>query len=204
MAIFDLHLVSNDIPRNLLERLFAMGYERRTVVGGDQRVRMSFLLSLKCDTEEETNALFASTADMLSKEPGFSGYLEAEETLRDLSIQSSGGKGEMPPSLAFSPIEAPAGVYKMCDIHATDLRGDVSTRELLLSRGFYFLEMEKQNNRRATVYTMQFARLEDGMQACEELCRFLSQQTNFGGSVKLERTVNLRNYNYVLPPFVQN
>lgn len=200
---FDIHVVANHLPRDLERELTLIGYSVKQVIGGDERVRMQHLLSMKVDDKKSADRVFDSSVSAIENHPSFIGYIESEAVAEDLVISVRGGGREaeaFPQRLSVSP--CPPGRYKKCDIHVAIPAGDDEVAAKLREAGFYYLSLRKPGSGSFNVVTIQLEDVRRGKLVWRTLVNYLRQCQGFEGFVKFEVTVNIKNFGFLLPPLV--
>jgi len=202
---FDLHIVANYLPSRLAEQLFHLGYLPQRVVGGDPRVRMHDLLSLKVDDKATADRLYTRSVSAIKGHPEFTGYIEEEAILEDLAIHGADlGRliDDFPEKLQVNL--CPPDRYKKCDIHVTTCRVNCQSVRKLLEAGFYFLSLDKKDLGVAQVCTIQLEDLARGRQMWSTTLDYLRESGAFEGYAKFEATIRIESFGFVLPPIVLN
>jgi hypothetical protein len=201
---FDIHVVANHLPIDLEKELRLMGYSAKQVVGGDERVRMQHLLSMKVDDRRNADRVFNLSVSAIEDYPSFSGYIESEAVSEDFVVRvpdDGGRKAEdFPQRLIVSP--CPPGRYKKCDIHVAIPTGNGEVTAKLRDAGFYYLGLDKPGIGSFNIVTIQLEDMGRGKLTWKTLLDYLHRCGGFEGFVKFEVTVNIKNFGFLLPPMV--
>jgi hypothetical protein len=200
---FDVHIVTNELSSALESSLLELGFEHKNVIGGDPRVRMKYLLSLKASDKKNADDIYKESISILEQAPSFRGYIEEEAVIFDRSFHapSSGIEAQCFPE-KFQVSICPPGTFKKCDIHVTFSQTNKIIIEKLNEAGFYYLELNKPHFGEVNVMTIQTENLIYGKQIWQMLISYLEKIKGFEGFAKLEVTVNIKNFGFVLPPII--
>ncbi len=200
---FDLHIAANNISADLLEALLESGYREQQVIGGDERVRMQFLLSINVPDRRGADELFERSVRLISNHRSFNGYIEEEAVVFDTEITP----GQMSAISSNNIVEkvvpsrCPPDIFKRCDIHLTIPKQDQETLQALRALGFYHLELGKRELGPCNVITLQFEDIAEGRKCCRRLMQHINQRSVIG-SLKFEVTINIQNFGFEMPPIV--
>lgn len=200
---FDIHVVADELPTGLENTLLRMGFNPKDVVGGDVRVRMRHLLSLKVADHKTAHNVFTESVSVIKEYPSFNGYIESEAVTEDLTINVPcewSQCGDFPLRLNVSP--CPPGKFKRCDIHVAIPAGDERVTTKLREAGFYYLSLYKPGGGSFNVVTIQFENVKRGRRLWDELLIYLRQCSGFNGFAKFEVTMGIKNFGFHLPPMV--
>lgn len=200
---FDLHIAANHIPAGLFQKLLDSGYREQLVIGGDDRVKMQYLLSINVTNRNEADDLFARSVGMISKHPSFRGYIEEEVIVFDTDLRGSSAQlGTTDCTLErVITSQCPPDIFKRCDIHLTVPESDLETLDALRTVGFYHLQLDKPEFGRANIITLQFEDIGEGKKACRKLMQLVKHHSVLG-SLKFEVTINIKNFGFEMPPIV--
>ena len=199
---FDLHVVANTMPPALKTELTSFGFDEKVVIGGDPRVRMQHLLSLRAGERSRANDLYKESVSVIERYSQFVGYIEQETIAHDLTIVGRGtAKAETFPE-QFHVEDCPVGKYKKCDIHVAIPETQVDVTERLKEAGFYHLNLLKPNLGSVNIATIQTEDLMEGKRIWNLLATYLQNCGSFNGFAKFEITVAIKNFGFRLPPIV--
>jgi hypothetical protein len=200
---FDLHVVADEMPRELETTLLGLGYKPKVVIGGDPRVRMQHLFSFKVEGREVADDLFRHSVAAIERHPSFVGYIEEEVVAHDVSIVSSPSVGDMDPFPEIFRVDnCPIGIYKKCDIHVAIPDSLESVTHKLRDAGFYYLNLFKPEIGFVNVTTIQTEDVLTGKRIWDLLMHYLPRVGGFNGFAKFEVTAAIKNFGFRLPPIV--
>jgi hypothetical protein len=202
----DIHVVASSMPASLHEALVSLGFTGQAVLGGDPRVQMNHLLSIKHAEVRESDRVFALAQRACADVAGFSGYIKQEVVGEDIVIDSPPvERTPIPCPIRALPQSCPADLYKRCDIHATARVSDEAMHQVLAQSGFYHLILRKPLLGAVRVNTLQFESSREGWRTWRQLVDYLKGCEQFRGSAKLELTRGFVRFGYyTLPPIVKS
>ena len=203
MAVFDIHVVSHHVSDRTVERLIAAGFGEERVLGGDDRVRMQRLMSMKFDNVNHADSKFQDTVALLREDSSFVGYIEEEITTAKERVDGRPTPGPIGPFPSVDARFPPAGVLKTCDIHASGSSIFPELEAALRDAGLYFIVLDKAGVGPVTVFTIQTEELSTGREFHQQLLTYLRDSGGFSGFVKFEVLRNLENFDSRLPPIVR-
>jgi hypothetical protein len=200
---FDLHIAANAISADLLQVLLDSGYREQRVIGGDERVRMQFLLSINVPDRRSADELFERSVRLISGDTSFKGYIEEEAVVFDTEI-TPGQMGESNSDNVLEKVvtsRCPPDMFKRCDIHLSISKQDHETLQALHALGFYHLELDKRGVGPCNIITLQFEDIAEGRKCCRRLRQHINQRRMIGW-LKFEVTINIKNFGFEMPPIV--
>lgn len=201
--VVDIHVVARRLSAGTLGDLGRLGYVAGKVVGGDPRVRMEHLLSIKDRDVGRSDALYAETIDICGSDGDFYGYVEQEIIADDLKLRSTGWAAHPDLDLELEVSPCPEGLYKGCDLHFALTDVAPALRQTLEGHGFYNLVLNKAGLGDVTIFTMQLEQVVHGHRLWQFMLAYLKDLPDIDCDAKFEITRNLTRFGgYPLPPLV--
>lgn len=203
----DNHIICSSISHGLIKSLQNLGFSEMDVTDGDPRVRMQHLFSKKSLStleREDGDSLFKQCQSLIQKDTSFVGYIEEEIIIVDESFSSLlfHEKNWSDTLLPVNPSACPEGIYKACDIHLSLHNFNPKVEQMLLAAGFYYLELNKPDLGKVRIYTMQTQDIKTGKSIFDNVKNTIEKGGGVQGSLKFEKTKNLYNQGFTLPPIV--
>lgn len=201
--LVDIHVVAGKLSAETLSKLELLGYDAKNVVGGDPRVQMEYLLSIKHRNLDKSDAVYTETLEICGADRDFYGYVEQEIISDDVKLRSTdlGGHSDFDIELEVSP--CPEGIYKGCDLHFALSDVGPALRHTLETHGFYNLVLNKEGLGDITIFTMQLEQVVHGHRLWQFMLEYLKGLPNIDCDAKFEITRNLARFGgYPLPPLV--
>ena len=199
----DVHIVGYEVVSLLASALERIGFVAKNVVGGDPRVRMPFLMSLKTTSAYEADRAMHRAVEAIHATGPFRGYIESEVTTTDEVIEPTSLLSEFcPATKPFIVSSCPPGVIKKADIHATAVELSPAIDNWLREVGFYFLRLDKPGIGPVSVYTVQTQDLQTGRRIWSDLRDDLRRCGQFRGQLRFEITRRVVSLGSNMPPIV--
>jgi hypothetical protein len=199
----DVHVVAKNMSTETLERLLAIGFGVKEVVGGDDRIKMKYLLSLKSENLEISDKIYEKSFRICDADEEFYGYIEQEIVSSDIRLTYSDTVISRLPDMKFEVSPCPYNLYKGCDLHFAVTDVPQSLLDLAKKYDFYHLVLRKPGLGDVTIFTMQLESPVHGFELWKVMLEFLEGIPNIDCSAKFEVTRNLKRFgDYPLPPLI--